>query len=427
MSYAIVVNGLSKKFRRYHPDRPLTLQEAILGGLGRIKPVEYLWALRDISFKIESGRTVGVFGPNGAGKSTLLRLISGVGKPDAGSVVVRGRIGALLDLGAGFHPDLTGRENVFVVGVISGLTRSEVSERFDSIVAFAELEEFIDSPVRTYSTGMLMRLAFSVAVHVEPEILLIDEVLAVGDIMFQRKCLEQITKFKAKGCTIILVTHDTAQIRNLCDEAIWLHRGRVVARGPTNAVVDQYIAEGLAETKRRTPAEWPVVQTDAGTELRINENRFGSLELEITAVKLLNGKGLPTNELKSGDQLCVVIAYNASQPIPGPIFFININREDGLLCYDTTTSGAGLNLPTIQGNGQVKLYIERLDLTRGLYYVNVGVCERDWAYSYDYHQRVYPLVISSDGGEKGIIHPPHRWEIEGEQKLQTTVPIRKAP
>src|SRR3972149_7464962 len=166
MSYAIVVNGLSKKFRRYHPDRPLTLQEAILGGLGRIKPVEYLWALRDISFKIESGRTVGVFGPNGAGKSTLLRLISGVGKPDAGSVVVRGRIGALLDLGAGFHPDLTGRENVFVVGVISGLTRSEVSERFDSIVAFAELEEFIDSPVRTYSTGMLMRLGFSVAGHV---------------------------------------------------------------------------------------------------------------------------------------------------------------------------------------------------------------------------------------------------------------------
>jgi lipopolysaccharide transport system ATP-binding protein len=254
MDNLVEVNGLSKRFRRFHPERPWTLQEAILGGLGRMKPVEYLWALRDVSFSVPSGSMLGVIGPNGAGKSTLLRLIGGVGRPDGGSVTVKGRVGALLELGAGFHPDLTGRENVFVTGVISGLTRREVSERFESIVDFAELEEFIDSPLRTYSNGMRMRLAFAVSIHTEADILLIDEVLAVGDISFQEKCLNRIAQFKAQGCAIIFVSHNERTIQEFCDEALWLQGGKVMAHGSSNMVVTQYIAQMTSETRLRTPA-----------------------------------------------------------------------------------------------------------------------------------------------------------------------------
>jgi len=197
---------------------------------------------------------VGVIGGNGAGKSTLLRLLGRVGRPDEGSATVYGRVDALLDLGAGFHPDLTGRENVFISGVINGLLRREVAKQFDSIVAFSELEEFIDSPLRTYSTGMQMRLAFAVATHTHPSVLLIDEVLAVGDLAFQRKCLDRIAQFKAEGCTIILVTHDTGLVAKMCDEAVWLHAGRVMAHGPADEVARQYIVD--AESLHGAPSRW---------------------------------------------------------------------------------------------------------------------------------------------------------------------------
>lgn len=246
MRDTIVVQNLGKQFPRYHVDRPWTLQEAVLSGLRRMRPTEWFWALRDVSFSVAPGRMIGVIGPNGAGKSTLLRLIGGVGRADEGSVQTHGRIGALLDLGVGFHPDLTGRENVFVSGVIAGFTRREVSQRFDSIVAFAELEEFIDSPLRTYSSGMQMRLGFAVAVHIEPEILLIDEVLAVGDLAFQKKCLERIAQFRAEGCTIIFVSHQTTAVQQLCDEVLWLRAGQVAAHGTADTVVGQYVAEMMA-------------------------------------------------------------------------------------------------------------------------------------------------------------------------------------
>jgi lipopolysaccharide transport system ATP-binding protein len=244
---SIIVHGLGKQFRRYHHDRPWTFQEVFQRGLHCIKPVDRFWALREVSFAVAPGRMVGVIGSNGAGKSTLLRLIGGIGRPDEGRVTVHGRLDALLDLGAGFHYDLTGRENVFVSGIINGLTRREVAKQFDSIVAFAEIEEFIDFPLRTYSTGMHMRLAFAVATHSHPQILLIDEVLAVGDVAFQRKCYERIDQFKAEGCAIVVVTHDTGTVARICDEALWLHAGRLVAHGAANEVVDQYMAEAVAQ------------------------------------------------------------------------------------------------------------------------------------------------------------------------------------
>jgi lipopolysaccharide transport system ATP-binding protein len=237
----MTTSQLNKRFRRYHPERPWTLQEALLRGLRRTRPVERFWALRDVSFRIAPGRMVGIVGANGSGKSTLLRLIGSIGRPDDGVVKVHGQIGALLDLGTGFHPELTGRENVFVSAVVAGLTRREVCERFDAIVAFAELEDFIDSPLRTYSSGMQMRLGFAIAVHVEPDILLIDEILSVGDMAFQHKSFERIAAFKARGCTIIVVSHDMTCIRDLCDEALWLQTGRLLAHGAAAEVVEQYV------------------------------------------------------------------------------------------------------------------------------------------------------------------------------------------
>ena len=251
MNNAVVVEGLGKQYKVYHADRPWTLHETLVKGLRRLQPAERFWALRDISFSVAPGRVVGLVGPNGSGKSTLLRLIGGVGRPEEGSIAVNKRIGGLLDLGTGFHPDLTGRENVFVNGVISGLTRREVADRFDSIVAFAELEAFIDNPIRTYSTGMQMRLGFAIAIHARPEILLIDEILSVGDHSFQRKCLERIAQFKAEGCTILIVSHDTGQICEFCDEAIWLNSGRLVLHDSPELVVDKYIAAADAAIDQR--------------------------------------------------------------------------------------------------------------------------------------------------------------------------------
>lgn len=252
MGDSIVVQGLGKQFRRYHHDRPSTLQEVFQRGARRIKAVERFWALRKVSFTVAPGRMVGVIGRNGAGKSTLLRLIGGIGRPDEGRVTVHGRLDALLGLGAGFHHDLTGRENVYISAVVNGLTRREVAREFDSIVAFAELEEFIDFPLRTYSTGMHMRLAFAVATHTHPQVLLIDEVLVVGDVAFQRKCFDRINQFKTEGCTIVVVSHDTGLITKTCDEALWLHAGRLMAHGPANEVVDQYLAEAGAQVSDPT-------------------------------------------------------------------------------------------------------------------------------------------------------------------------------
>jgi lipopolysaccharide transport system ATP-binding protein len=250
---AILVDGLGKRFRRSNPARPHTLQEAFVRGLGGIGRQGEFWALQDLTFRVAPGRTMGVIGRNGAGKSTLLRLLGGVAPPDAGTLRVHGRVGALLDLGAGFHPDLTGRENLLVGGVIGGLTRREVVARFDSMVSFAELEASIDYPLRTYSTGMQMRLAFSVAVHMQPEVLLVDEVLAVGDVAFQQKCLERIRLFRAEGCTIVIVSHDAAMVQTFCDEALWLSDGRIAALGPAGEVVARYLAP--AETEWQAPSQ----------------------------------------------------------------------------------------------------------------------------------------------------------------------------
>ncbi|MAF65524.1 MAG: hypothetical protein CMJ84_07685 [Planctomycetes bacterium] len=240
MSGSIEVEELSKRYRHWQRDRAMTLQELFQRGL-RFKLGERYWALEDVTFQVQPGRMVGVIGRNGAGKSTLLRLIAGVGRATSGRIQVNGRIGAMLELGAGFNPELTGRENIYASGVSGGLLRREVAERFDSIVAFSELEDFLEYPLRTYSTGMHMRLAFSVASHMEADVLLIDEVLAVGDLSFQRRCFDRLFHFKESGHTGMIVSHSADAILQLCDDAIWLDQGRIVTMGPAEEVVPLYV------------------------------------------------------------------------------------------------------------------------------------------------------------------------------------------
>jgi lipopolysaccharide transport system ATP-binding protein len=421
MTERIIAKGLGKQFRSYHPDRPWTLQEAVSRRLRRMKPVDYFWALKGINLSVPVGRMFGVIGANGSGKSTLLRLLGGVMRPDQGRLKVNGRIGALLELGAGFHHDLTGRENVFVNGVLGGLTRRELAQRFDSIVRFAELENSIENPLRTYSTGMQMRLAFATAIHVEPEVLLIDEVLSVGDLSFQQKCFERIIKFKEEGCSIILVSHDVLLIKDLCDEVVWLKEGEAVAYGKPNDVVDAYIEDSFTETRLRTPDDREPAQV-SGVELVPNKNRFGSLEMQITDVRLLDQWGVPVQEIQSGSPLRVEIHYDAPSPTLAPIFKVCVVRDDGLTCYDVNNERETSLLRIVHGKGRVTLDIDRIDLNSGSYFVDIGIFIRDWSYAYDYHSRVYPLVISGERSQ-AILFSPHRWvssRHDSEEVVETT-------
>lgn len=246
MKPAIAVRDLGKMYRRYDANRPRTLQESVIKGMRGLTAQAAFWALRHVDFEVLPGNVIGVIGSNGAGKSTLLRLVGGVGSPDEGCIEVRGQVGSLLDLGIGFHPDLTGRENVMISSVISGLTRRQVKWRFDEIVAFAELEEFIDSPLRTYSSGMQMRLGFAVAVHTDPDILLIDEVLTVGDLAFQSKCFERVIRFRDQGGAIVVVSHDLDVLHGLCDRVLWLEHGQTSAYGSAQDTIDAYVRHSAA-------------------------------------------------------------------------------------------------------------------------------------------------------------------------------------
>lgn len=413
MSYRIVADGVGKRFQRYRADRPWTLQEVIQGGFRRIKAVETFWALRDVHVSVPAGRMVGIIGHNGSGKSTMLQLLGKVMHPDEGRVRTQGRIGALLTLEAGFHPDLTGRENVFISGVINGLTRREVADRFDSIVAFAELEQFIDMPLRTFSSGMKMRLGFAVSTHVRPEILLVDEVLAVGDLAFQRKCVERIRQFKAEGATIVLVSHAMEIIGQLCDEALWLHKGRVMAHGKAGDVVNQYVRD--VETRRRTPASYPTAHTHTGVELRLHENRIGSLELEITTVTVAGADGHPTSEVEVGDSLRIEVSYRAKAPIPSPILQVRICRNDGTLCYEANTESSGVSVPPVQDGGQIALTIEELDLPPGWYFVDVSFHEASWSYAYDGHFGAYPLCVRPTSRPRSTPRLHQTWAVGGKK------------
>jgi len=403
----VVIDQLSKRYRYRRHGKGSFLPRIVLhSGVGG----DQFWALRDVSFEVKPGQMLGIVGPNGAGKSTLLRLIGGVGRPSGGGIHVAGRVGSLLELGSDFHPELTGRENVVLSGIIAGLRRRDVLSRMDDIIEFADMGDFIDSPVRVYSQGMLLRLAFSIAVHTDPEVLLIDEVLAVGDTAFRRKCVERIERIRRGGCAIILVTHDNQLAASMCDTVLWLNRGVVVQSGDPEAVVAAYMASSAWETRQRTPADHPVVLTADGHELLTLENRFGSLDLQITDVRLLDANGYICRNLRRGEPLRVEIDYVSDQLLPAPIFGVQIEHEDKTILFDGFIPGTDLGLETVKGAGSVAINFERLDLNSGVYQVHVGAYRHDWSYAYDFHWRAYSFTVISFGPSKGVVNPPHEWE-----------------
>ncbi len=420
MESAILAENLGKRFNRYHADKPLTIMEAALSGLRRIRPVDDFWALKGVCFEVRAGEMLGVIGHNGAGKSTLLQILGKVAHPTEGRLKMQGRVGALLDLGAGFHGDLTGRENVFVSAIVAGLPRREVAHRFEQMVEFAELADFIDNPVRTYSTGMMMRLAFSVAVHCDPQILLVDEFLSVGDIAFQSKCLKRILEMKAQGCAIVLVSHDASQVERLCDRALWLKHGTVRAYGESDIVAGQYASDMLVQTQQRMPERSDQLSS-SGIPLRMNDNRFGSLEIEITGVRLR-----PQAQIKAGDRLYVDIDYKnegykeedhknedseSKHSVTSAHFTLSICGQDGQKYLDVTTADLIQKAAALKKSGTFRFSIDRLDLASGDYSVDVGIYEKDWSYAYDSHSRAYPLAVYADYASKGILAPPISCEI----------------
>jgi lipopolysaccharide transport system ATP-binding protein len=417
--YAIVASHMGKRYRRWSEDRAWTFQEWVVNGFRRLRS-ESLWGLRDVSFSVERGRMLGVIGRNGAGKSTLLRLLAGLSAPDEGRIQIHDSVSGLLALGAGFHGDLTGRENVFVAGVIAGATRREVAQQFDSIVDFAELREFIDAPIRTYSSGMLMRLAFAVAVHAPAGILLVDEVLAVGDAGFQNKCLRRIVAMKREGVTIALVSHDDATVRDLCDDVLWLDSGRVVAFGPASQVVDQYLADLASqtqrafeeETRRRTPSEEKAVQTRHGSKLQLLKNRFGSQEVQILDVRVIGPNQEETSEIGCGDSLSIEVDYNATAPVKGAVFKVAILDFRARRWLEVVSDHDRISAGVLNGAGQVILLVDSIGLPEGSYWIEVAIYERSWSYAYDNHLGVYPLKVRGSTvapQSDPPLRPPTRW------------------
>jgi lipopolysaccharide transport system ATP-binding protein len=366
------------------------------------------WVLRDVSLDAERGESVGLIGQNGAGKSTLLRLAAGLGRVDRGTIRLPARTAAVLSFDSWFDLELTGRENAVTALVVNGWRRADARRLLAAVLEFAELEAFADAPVRTYSEGMKLRLAFGVVAQLEPEVLLIDEVIAVGDLRFQRKCMDRLREMREQGMTLIMASHGLEQVESECDRALWLQAGGVRAHGEAGRVIEEYRSAMASATLERTPA----ASGDGSGALELRRNRFGSQEMTIEAVQLLGEEGAAISELTSGRALRISLRLAAHAAIDDPIVGVAIHRaSDGLICYDTSTQSSGLSLGTVRGEVGVELEFERLDLLPGEYLVDVGVYRPDWEFAYDFHWQAYPLKVVGSQSDKGVFRPPHRWEV----------------
>jgi ABC-type polysaccharide/polyol phosphate transport system ATPase subunit len=395
---AIELDRVHKRYRIYR-ERYRSVKEVLIHR--RFGEWEDRWALRGVSLAIRPGTTVGLIGPNGAGKSTTLKLMARILVPDQGQVRVAGRLSALLELGAGFQVEYTGRENVFLNASLLGLSAREIRRRFDEIVAFAELEEHIDAPVRTYSSGMYMRLAFAVAAHIDPEIMLVDEILAVGDELFQRKCFEWLDRFQSRGGTIVMVTHNLGAVRDLCTEAAWIEGGLIRQLGAAEDVVNGYLDDVRERIAR---AQEPGGGADPSRA-----------PLEIADVRLLNRKGEPAEQLTTGEPLTVEIAYVVNGPVETPMFGVAIHRNDGLYVYGTNTGNDGVRIGPLDRPGVVRLTYSSLPLMSGTYRVTVGTFTSQYANAVpvDHHERRYSFRVVSDSHEQGSLRLEHEWSFEG--------------
>jgi ABC-type polysaccharide/polyol phosphate transport system ATPase subunit len=412
---AVLVDDVSKRFRRQTVQPSTTLKSTIVDFLRGRRVTEApstFQALTGVTFVVPKGHTLGIIGRNGSGKSTLLKLLAGIYRPDRGKIVVQGKVGGLLDLGAGFHPEFSGRENILINGIVLGLSKREVRQLSDDIIRFAELEEFIDEPVKTYSVGMYMRLGFSVAVHADPDILLIDEILAVGDEGFFQKCYDKLAAFRRRGKTIILVSHELSMVSRWCDTVVWIEDGRVRDQGIPQRVIDLYRQHVAAQEAEVAIGEHlrlmeEVRQAPAGE----TANRWGSREVEIVSVKMLHPSGQERYVYQSGDPVRVIIHYRVHRPVPDTVFGIALMRSDGLWCYGTNTAVEDIALPALGEEGDVEILLERLDFVAGTYALDVAVHALD-GYPYDYHHGLHSFTVKSDLQEIGVCRIPHSWAIK---------------
>jgi len=423
---AIRVEGLEKLYRRTLPgDRLRTLKSVLVEGslTGNLRREDAIEALTGIDFTVARGEAFGVIGGNGSGKSTLLKLIAGMLKPTAGRITVSGRVAAMIELGAGFHPEISGRENVFINGAVLGLSKREIGRRYDEIVEFSGLGNFMEEPVKNYSSGMYVRLGFAVAIHTDPDVLLVDEVLAVGDEAFAHRCIRRIEEFLAAGRTLLLVSHSLDLVSGLCDRVLWLENGKQRLIESPRRAIDAYrqeVAEKEAEEHQaakdqRGDTTAPVAMS-ATSATSATADRWGSREAEITAVRLRNAAGAEHYHLQSGEDATFEIEVKTAAALTDFVFGIAIATPRGIEVWGTNTDLEGYVPASFTGAATVRLTCPALRLAAGEYTVDVAVHARDGA-PYDYHRRALSFTVTERlgaGGGVGVYSPERRWGFTGD-------------
>ena len=388
---AIKVEHVSKVYRLAGASQ--SLKQKVVECLRRRRKPRTLKAIDDVSFSVNRGETLGIIGANGAGKSTLLSLLTKTIFPTQGTIETQGQVSSLLELGAGFHPDLSGRENVFLYGAIMGIPRSRMQERFDAIVAFAGLEGFIDQPVKHYSSGMYVRLGFAVAVEVNPDILLIDEVLAVGDAAFQKKCIDKMREFRRQGKTMLIISHDLQTIQRISDRILFLDRGRMLGLGAPKTMIGEY--EGL--TRRRN------------TE--IYQREWGTGEVRITAVRFHDADGTERDTFQWGGDLYATVRYRAEKKIASPVFGFSVSDSEGRIVHGSNTQVAGLELDRIEGAGAVTLHLRELPMAAGLFLFSFSVHSADHRTNYHRMDNCFPITVECKRNFEGYAYMPSEWSV----------------
>ena len=409
----ISVKNVEKSFKIYN-DKGHTLKERLLFFKQRNSYTRHE-VLRGVTLEIKKGEVAGLVGHNGCGKSTLLKLMTKIIYPDRGKIEIKGKISSLLELGAGFHPDMTGRENIYTNASIFGLTKKEIDARLDDIINFSELEEFIDSPVRTYSSGMYMILAFSVAINVDADILLIDEILAVGDARFQAKCFNKMLELKKRGITIVIVSHDLGSIERLCNRAVWIENGKIRDEGTPHDIVAEYLDDIMnkdknenLQNKKNTKEETEKKEVEK-EENDKDRNRTGNKDIEITDIKLLNEKNEISDTYNSNDKLKIQVKYKKNnKELHDSVFGFGIFRNDGLNCYGTNTFIDNFEKIKIQNEGIVEVEIDCIQLLEGKYYLDIAFHD-EYGKPYDYIRKIENFSVYSILKDTGIFRIKHKF------------------
>jgi len=414
---SIIVKDLHKFYKKFsNKHKFLTLKSAFLSKtlFSDLQSDEVFAALKGVSFEVKKGKTVSIIGENGSGKSTLLKILAGISKPSKGEVLTEGRISALIELGAGFHPEISGRENIFINGSILGLSKKKIEEKLDDIIKFAELEDFIDNPVKTYSSGMYMRLGFSIAINVNPDILLIDEVLAVGDASFVPKCLDKINEFKRKGKTIIFVSHDLGTVERISDKVIWIKDGKIFKQGYPKRITDAYLEYIGKKDEVQASEDHQNKEAEGNLD---QEKRWGSRDVEITNVKMRDGKGNEKYVFSYDEPLSIEFDVNAKKKEKDFVFGLGILNYEGVNCYGSNTHIENFKSNEISGKGKVRINIPSLNLVNGTYFLNLAVHKRD-GFPFDYHHFLYTFKVVSIHRDIGIARVPHEWDFSENIKIK---------